>query len=772
MKEVNFDEAGKQYHALKTLLEKKDITGEQFQHMVEKIRAVAPDGRKWRIDPQTGNWVEGSKSPSPGKAGAKSPESLLQLLVFLAKGLLKSVPRLIMVGLLMAVLTWAAHTYLIAKVNDGLMYQSGKAAVNSVVHLRETHFPGINAFWGLLAFFTSSFFMRARAQGLKNWVKNIKNLPKNIKGTVAENREKGVRIIVLGAFAALVFAFLYRNFMLSWVLAFGILLILSAHLSSLEILVMKVGLLDVQKLSRRNFVARGEEDQAIFLFLTGAFAGFLLAGIWRTQFFLTMVSGLLLLALYIYISTRGLPRLAAFFLLVCGGILSLEAPVFAWCEGGSLSQAGGSWLEWWGSRNADVVRRLGLIPAGFSFAGGLLGSGLALLPDGGWTPPAAEEPPGDTPPPSPGRTRILDGDKALRWLESRELLENGVLTDRFWNDWHSYLGGDKGKPYGLGAVAGDWSIDNRDRPVGDLVIVVEEPSEVREVEPEPEIDPIPTIPPRRDPERIPPGDDKKGPPVVRVWDDQGAPPPPEKSDTDPEAGEREETPPVEGEKEAQSGEGEGQGPERDEYGMPVGVNPVDVFQDVMDQVLDEMKTRYWVMNPELRDSWLARLGYGDPSLVIKLLNNYVLNPLAGRLTDWKGGQCGEFAKWGSRLSRDLIGETFPGAFLDEIVLQRNPLMNHAATKVILPNGDRYVLDYWEGMQEGAPQVYTEQDWLNKWQDQLGGAPQIEHLGYLESRLRHLVAILGDTGEAIEMFLDDRDSPVARTIVQSYRRNPW
>ncbi len=767
---MNFDEAGKQYHALKTLLEKKDITGEQFQHMVEKIRAVAPDGRKWRIDPQTGNWVEGSISPSPGKPGAKSPESLLQLLVFLAKGLLKSVPRLIMVGLLMAVLTWVAHTYLIAKVNDGLMYQSGKAAVNSVVHLRETHFPGINAFWGLLAFFTSSFFMRARAQGLKNWFKNIRDLPKNIKGTVAENREKGVRIIVLGAFAALVFAFLYRNFMLSWVLAFGILLILSAHLSSLEILVMKVGLLDVQKLSRRNFVARGEEDQAIFLFLTGAFAGFLLAGIWRTQFFLTMVSGLLLLALYIYISTRGLPRLAAFFLLVCGGILSLEAPVFAWCEGGSLSQAGGSWLEWWGSRNADVVRRLGLIPAGFSFAGGVLGSGLALLPDGDWTPPAAEEPPGDTPPPSSGRSRILDGDEALRWLESRELLENGVLTDRFWNEWHSYLGGDKGNPYGLGAVAGDWSTDNRDQPVGDLVIVVKEPSEVREPEPEPEIVPIPPIPPRMDPERIPPGDDKKVPPVVRVWDNQGTPPSPE-NDTDPEAGEREETPPVEAEKEALPGEDERQGPERDEYGMPVGVNPVDVFQDVMNQVLDEMKTRYWVTNPDLTSSLLGRMGF-DFSLLAKGINNLIINPAYQILSQWEGGQCGEFALWGRGLSRELIGETFPGAFVDLIVLQRNPLMNHAATKVILPNGDRYVLDYWEGMQEGGPRVYTEKDWLNKWRDKLGGDPRLDHEAYLVRRLRQLVAILGDTEEAIEIFLDDGDSPIARTIVQSYRRNPW
>ena len=378
---MNFDEASRQYEALKSRLEKNEISEDEFQQLVGQIVADAPDGKKWRIDSQTGNWVEwveGKSPPSPVKSAA-APGNMLQLLVFLAKGLRDNVPRLIMVGLLMAVLTWVSHTYLIAKVNDGLMYQESKVFVNSMVHLRETHFPGINAFWGLLAYFLSSFFMRARALGVKTWFKNIKNLPKNIKDTMERNREKSVRILVLGAITALLFSFLYKNFMLSWVLAFGILLIMTAHLASLEILVLRVGLLDIQKLFRRKFVTEGEEYYTIFLFLAGSFAGFILAGIWRTQFFLTLISALLLLALYIYMSTKGFPRMAAFFILVCGGVLSLEVPVFAWCEGASLSQVGGNWFEWWGSRNADVVRRLGLIPAGFSFAGGVLGSAVALL---------------------------------------------------------------------------------------------------------------------------------------------------------------------------------------------------------------------------------------------------------------------------------------------------------------------------------------------------------------------------------------------------------
>lgn len=781
---MDFDEAGRQYAILKNQLEREDILEHEFLQLVEKIQVVAPDHKTWRIDPQTGNWVEGVKGQTPpflGKPEEKPPESILQLLFFLAKGLLKNSPRLIMTGLLMAVLTWIAHTYLIAKVNEGLMYQAGKVAVNSVVHLRETHFPGINAFWGLLAYFLSSFFMRARAQGIKNWGKDILGLPKNIKEAVKKNQGKSVRFMVFGAFSALVFIFLYKNFMLGWVLAFGVLLITTAHLSSLEILVLRACLLDLQKLTRRKFVKEGEQYPAIFLFLVGSFVGFVLAGIWRTQFTYTLISALVLLLFYIYISRKGFSRLAALFILSLGGFLLLETPVFAWCEGGSLSQAGGNWLTWWGSRNADVVRRLGLIPAGFSFAGGVLGSSTALLPTGNLVPPETGQSQESTLPPS-GGTRILDGMDAQRWLESQGLLANGILTERFWNGWYSYLGGGTGKPYGLGAVAGDWNPGDRNQPVGDIAIVVEEPPQA----PEPGAE-IPETPvsPDKDPEIMPPEDNKLTPPDVDAGEktvvpgsetrEGQDPPPPLERDKGPQAGGGGKTPPTEIRKEpevAPAGGG-GKGPKRDEYGMPAGIKPVDYFQDLMTQVLEQMRTRHWVMNPDLRDSWLARLGHGNPSLIVKLLNNYALNPLAQRLTDWEGGQCGEFAGWGKDYSGNFIRTTFGrGAFVDEIILERNPLINHAATKVILPNGERYVLDFWEGMQEGAPRVYTEQDWINKWKNQLGGNPKIEHLGYLETRLKNLVEILGDPEEAIEMFLDDSNTPLTRTIAESYRRNPW
>ena len=51
--------------------------------------------------------------------------------------------------------------------------------------------------------------------------------------------------------------------------------------------------------------------------------------------------------------------------------------VHAWCEGVSLSQADGNRIVWWGSNNADLVRRLGLMPSGAAFLGSVVGSAAA-----------------------------------------------------------------------------------------------------------------------------------------------------------------------------------------------------------------------------------------------------------------------------------------------------------------------------------------------------------------------------------------------------------
>ncbi len=323
--------------------------------------------------------AETGQSLSPPKAKNQPPESLLQLIVVMAKSIVASLPRIILIGLLMSVLAWVAHTYIIAKVNDGLMYVSTRVAVNSVVRLQQTHFPGISAFWGLLSYFLSSFILRVVAWGPQKWFNNILKMPEHVKLSLTRCKDRSLYIILFGAFIAFVVGAVFRNFMLSWVLAFGIALVMTAHFESLEALVLKVALLDVQRLIKQQFVTKGAEYESIYLALLGLCGGFALVGIWRARIAVTIIVAILLVALFIFMKKDGLQRFAALLVLIGGGLMLLEGPVLAWCEGGSLTLVGGSWTAWWGSNNADLVRRLGLLPAAASFVGGMVGSAVAMV---------------------------------------------------------------------------------------------------------------------------------------------------------------------------------------------------------------------------------------------------------------------------------------------------------------------------------------------------------------------------------------------------------
>ena len=386
---MNFEAAGERYVALKAQYENKVISAADFERSVKALVVSTSDGKKWHIDPLTGTWVElgSGKPPSLARQGGnEAPQTLLQFLSFMLKGLVKNLPRIILIGLAMSVLTWVAHTYIVAKINDGLMFVSGNTTVNSVVHLQQTHFRGVNAFWGILAYFVSTFFMRALSMGPKNWLNNIKQTPKHIQESFMQNGSKAIGALLIGVFLAMFFISIYRNFMLSWVLAFGFLLILTAHFQSVEITLLRLGLSDLQKFFGRNIVDKGEEYDLVYLGLLGMAGGFFLAGLMRTNFWFTFVFAVLALAAFILLQVKGVPKVAALLALAGGGALLFhDGSVYAWCEGGSFSQAG-NWIEWWSMNNADLVRRLGLIPALSSFLGGGLGSAIVIIPQ----PPGAE----------------------------------------------------------------------------------------------------------------------------------------------------------------------------------------------------------------------------------------------------------------------------------------------------------------------------------------------------------------------------------------------
>ncbi|UMZ73692.1 RHS repeat-associated core domain-containing protein [Natranaerofaba carboxydovora] len=387
---MTFEQAGRRYLVLREQLDSGAISYQEFDSQLDELLVETPDGKTWRIDASTGTWMEREKvinSATEKKihnftnSTGKNPETLFQLLIVLVKGVGSSIPRIIMLGLIMSFITWVSHTYLVARVNDGLMYRPDMVTVNSIVHLQDTHFAGVNAFWGLLAYFISSFIVRARSMGFNNWLENIKQTPNNIQNSIQKNQEKGFSRIVIGVFIALFISLLYRNFMFSGVMALGMLLILTAHFKSLEIMVLKVLLGDLQRLSGKRFMILGEEYDSIFLVITGMAGGFLLAGLMRAGAILLFVACLLSIGAVVFLKNKEHQRFALSIIFLGGGLLFLEQQAMAYCEGGSYSQAG-SWSDWWGSENADLVRQLGLLPAGSTFLGGILGGLTSAISPG------------------------------------------------------------------------------------------------------------------------------------------------------------------------------------------------------------------------------------------------------------------------------------------------------------------------------------------------------------------------------------------------------
>ena len=241
---MTFEEAGLNYAQLRQQFEQSTITQQEFERRVSELVVVGPDGISWRLDPHTGTWLQAgvppSAIPAKKKKEQKHPETLFQLAVLIVKSLISNLPKTILLALLMAGLTWVVHTYLIAKVNDGLMYKEGAKALNAVVNWQRANFPGVEAFWGLLSYFLSNSFGRIFTAGIFNWVKGFLMLPNWIAQSFLKIKIKSLHFLFFGIIFALLVSYFLKNFMVSWVLALGILLTMTARFQSMEALVLRL----------------------------------------------------------------------------------------------------------------------------------------------------------------------------------------------------------------------------------------------------------------------------------------------------------------------------------------------------------------------------------------------------------------------------------------------------------------------------------------------------------------------------------------------------
>jgi hypothetical protein len=137
------------------------------------------------------------------------------------------------------------------------------------------------------------------------------------------------------------------------------------------------------------------------------------------------------------------------------------------------------------------------------------------------------------------------------------------------------------------------------------------------------------------------------------------------------------------------------------------------------------------------------------------------------------GRCGEFARWGQKWIREDATKIFgEGTYVDQIALNPDGWSNHAATQITTPQGQKYIVDFWEGTHKGTAQIYSEAEWMAKWRDKLGqNVPQYRNT--LERELEMMIRKHGEEN-GLEIFRANYTANVPQTeaVVNGYKKHPW
>lgn len=161
------------------------------------------------------------------------------------------------------------------------------------------------------------------------------------------------------------------------------------------------------------------------------------------------------------------------------------------------------------------------------------------------------------------------------------------------------------------------------------------------------------------------------------------------------------------------------------------------------------------------------------------------NPFSGRS---RGGRAGEYAAWGVGWIKPCVDRFFPGAFTDELLIEakagahkkRVPdaagsiyEASHRATRVVLPDGRRVVVDYWAAIDSGQPQLQMQTAWIAAWRERIGAGAVVQ-LSDEEVLLAKTVKKNGEANglAAFQKAVKNRKNGNAALWVTSWRREPW
>jgi hypothetical protein len=440
---TRFNDFELRYAELRRQWEARRLRPQQFEDAVNELRFQTEDGTWWQIRGRDGAWLRWDGTawqeakppaqpapptplvvephPEAEPSTAKQPQTLLQLLRLILRGVLKGFLWKLPLALGIALLTWILHTYLLVGPNGG--FAPGTNALLDSILALQGHVLSGTLFWTLLVGLSAVLFRRFRRTGLSQTIEDLRSAPSWVQNCMLRAKDNALPIL-LGALAVSLFlsAWIDNRLVSAQLVLLG-LGALIAQQQSLSLLVAKLAWSDGQRLLRRGAPPAPFHPAWGGVGAAGATLGFGCAMILPFMPLLGYAGAFILIGIIVFLILNKRGRFtggASLLVLALAFTLAITAlPAFA--DDGGWEEAGGTFEDWVRSEGAGRAIASGFLPAAGTFIGVLLGT--SIIGAGVSLPPgvveAAEA--GSGGPPSSGG--IIDGQQAIDILEAMDMVE-------------------------------------------------------------------------------------------------------------------------------------------------------------------------------------------------------------------------------------------------------------------------------------------------------------------------------------------------------------
>jgi hypothetical protein len=315
---------------------------------------------------------------------ASAPETLKELLSLMWRRGIRELRRQIKVAILVAVIGWLLHTFLLVGPNGGF---ARMASLLSDFLATRGNVIGGTLIWTLVPALAIAVYVQIKRFGLDEYLEGLKNGLPWVRESYKRLGEGALLILLCGALPALGIVALFRNNLLGLILFGCMVVALGNQSESFWFFFLRVVWNDLQRRRRDDKPPQPFDINAFCVGTAGAAFGFLLGFVLpgMRRFGLSILGVVIVvgLALWIYRSQkRGRQPPAGLFLalaLACATLLALASPVYA--DDGGWDESGGSVGEWVRSEGAFRSLLHGVLPAAAATAGFALGNALGTLGD-------------------------------------------------------------------------------------------------------------------------------------------------------------------------------------------------------------------------------------------------------------------------------------------------------------------------------------------------------------------------------------------------------